>query len=303
MTSLTRRQTLGRTLAGLSTIALAPTFARIAHAGDGAIDWQAWRTDANDFFRAPILLTGDEEALLIDGSFNFPQGRALAEAIKATGKRLSTIYISCSDPDYYFSLTPVKAAFPDAKVIAATATIEAINANVEKKIDVWGPKLGENGPQSLDEIVFAEAYDQPTLDLEGETIDIVTSSELENRRYLWVPSLEAALGGVYTFEGLHVWTADTPTPEERAAHVRELDALIARNPKIVVAGHAAEGTNNGVACLTFTRDYLLAYEEQVTKAKDSAELIAAMKDLYPGLGLEAGLEIGAKVTKGEMTWG
>lgn len=299
----TIRPTRRRTLAGLTAITLTPALAGIVRAGNGTIGWQGWRSDGNDFFRAPVLLTGEEEAILIDGSFNFAEGRALADAIEATGKRLSTIYISCSDPDYYFSLTPVKAAFPEAKVIASTAVIEAINGNVEKKIEVWGPKLGELGPQSLDEIVFAEPYDEPALDLEGTAIEIVTSTEMVNRRYLWAPSLQAAFGGVYTFEGLHVWTADTPTPEERAAHLRELDALIARDPKIVVAGHAAEGVDNGADCLTFTRDYLIAYEEQVAKATDSAELIAAMKNLYPGLGLEAGLEIGAKVAKGEMTWG
>jgi glyoxylase-like metal-dependent hydrolase (beta-lactamase superfamily II) len=57
---------------------------------------------SNGFFRAPLLLTGATEALLIDGGFSYPNGRALTEAIKA-GKTLTTIYISQSDPDYYFS--------------------------------------------------------------------------------------------------------------------------------------------------------------------------------------------------------
>lgn len=118
----------------------------------------------------------------MDGSFNFPAGEALVEQIKASGKELTTIYISCSDPDYYFSLKPVKTAFPNVKVIAASATIDAINANVKNKIDVWGPKLGEYGPQSLDDIEFAEAYDKPTLTLEDVRIEIVTSELLHDRR-------------------------------------------------------------------------------------------------------------------------
>ena len=71
------------------------------------------------FFRAPVLISGANEAMLIDGGFTLPDGKALAEAIKASGKKLTTIYISQSDPDYYFSLAPIKAAFPEAKVIAA----------------------------------------------------------------------------------------------------------------------------------------------------------------------------------------
>jgi hypothetical protein len=34
---------------------------------------------SNGFFRAPLLLTGATEALLIDGGFTYPDGRALTE--------------------------------------------------------------------------------------------------------------------------------------------------------------------------------------------------------------------------------
>ena len=299
MNHSTRRQTL-QGMAALLTLPLATTGVQASH---GALTWQALRTDAQDFFRAPVLLTGSAEAILVDGSFNYAQGRKLVEAIKATGKRLSTIYLSSSDPDYYFSLAPVKAAFPEARVLAASETIAAIRQNVAKKIAVWGPKLGSNGPQKLDEVVFATPFDEPTLDLEGQRIDIVTSKLLKNRRYLWVPSLSAAIGGVYVFSGLHLWTADAPTPENRQHWLREVESLIARTPSIVVAGHAAMGANNGIESLHFTRDYLVAYEQEVQRASHSAELIAAMKQRFPGLGLEIGLEIGAKVAKGEMSWG
>jgi len=49
--------------------------------------------------------------------------------------------------------------------------------------------------------------------------------------------------------------------------------------------------------------YLDAFEEELAKAKDSAELIAAMNTRFPGLGMEVALNIGAKVATGEMKWG
>lgn len=88
------------------------------------------------FFRAPVLISGARDAVLIDGGFTLPDGKALAEAIRASGKTLTTIYISQSDPDCYFSLAPIKAAFPKARVIAASATIAAIKGNVERS---WPP--------------------------------------------------------------------------------------------------------------------------------------------------------------------
>ena len=275
-----------------------------AHAqGAAPLQWQALPAGERGFFRAPVLLSGAREAILIDGGFSLPDGRAVVEAIKASGKTLTTIYVSQSDPDYYFSLGPVKAAFPSAKVIAASATIAAIKGNVEKKLAVWGPQLKENGPQTLADVVMPEAFDGPALQLEGHAIEIVAASELENRRYLWVPSLKAVFGGVLVFSGLHVWTADTPTPQARAAWIRNLEAIAARKPAIVVPGHLAAGAALDVSAVTYTRDYLLAFEEEAAKAADSAALIAAMKRRYPSAGLAPALEIGAKVVKGEMKWG
>ncbi len=53
-----------------------------------------------------MLLTAATEAVLIDGGFTMSDGRALAAAIRATGKRLTTVAVSQSDPDYDFDLAP-----------------------------------------------------------------------------------------------------------------------------------------------------------------------------------------------------
>src|SRR5664279_3228640 len=114
-----------------------------------ALNWKHFPAGPNGFFRAPVLLTGSTEALLIDGGFTYADGRALVDSIKASGKRLTAVYVSQSDPDYYFSLKPVREAFPDVRVIAASKTIAAIKGNIEKKLGTWGPQLKENGPQTL----------------------------------------------------------------------------------------------------------------------------------------------------------
>src|SRR4051794_36618243 len=108
------------------------------------ITWTHFPAGEHGFFRSPVLLTGATEALLIDGGFSFSDGRKVASAIAASGKRLATIYVSQSDPDYYFSLGPIREASPDARVLAAPSTISAIRANVQKKIDTWSPKLQDN---------------------------------------------------------------------------------------------------------------------------------------------------------------
>lgn len=267
------------------------------------ISWTHFPAGEQGFFRAPVLLSGERDAILIDGGFTLEDGRRLAASIEASGKRLTTVYVSQSDPDYYFSLGPIRAAFPEARIVAAPATVSAMQATAQKKIEAWGPKLRENGPQSFADVVLPTPWSEPTLNLEGETIDIVDARGLPNRRYLWVPALSAVFGGVLVFSGVHVWVADTATPEQRKAWLENLDLLAARHPKIVVSGHAVDGARTDASALAYTRDYLVAFEEELGKAEDGNALIAAMKGRYPHAGMGVALDIGAKVAKGEMKWG
>jgi len=275
----------------------------VARAEGTALSLQHFPAGEKGFFRAPVLISGPTEAVLIDGGFAYPNGQAVADAIAASGKKLTAIYVSQSDPDYYFSLKPIRAAFPDVPVLAASDTLAAINGNVAKKLEVWGPKLGENGPQTMEDIVLPTAYDEATLTVDGEVIEIIAAEGMTNRRYLWVPALQAVVGGVLVFQGVHVWTADTQTPEIRAAWVANLDAIAARNPAVVVAGHMAPDAAIDLSGVAHTKAYLLAFEEEIGKAADGAALQAAMEARFPGLGMGVALEIGSKVAKGEMKWG
>lgn len=268
-----------------------------------SLQWKHFPAGEHGFFRAPVLITGANEAILVDAGFRFSDGTALVDAIGRSGKTLSTVYISQSDPDYYFSLLPIRQAFPQARIIATSATIEAIRASVEKKLAVWGPKLGDNGPQSSQQIVLPEAFDGDSLSVDGETIHIVSADDLANRRHLWAPSLDAIFGGVMVFAGLHVWTADTSTTEARAAWIKNLDAMAARKPAVVVPGHMQPSAATDSSAIAYTRDYLLAFEEELAKARDSGALIAAMQRRYPDAGMGIALDIGAKVATGEMKWG
>ena len=95
--------------------------------------------EASIFPVSSSLIVGEHEVALIDAQFQRNDAQTLVDRIKATGKPLKTIYISHSDPDYYFGLDVIKAAFPDAKVIATPATIEAIEASQAGKVAYWGP--------------------------------------------------------------------------------------------------------------------------------------------------------------------
>ena len=74
------------------------------------------------------------------------------------------------------------------------------------------------------------------------------------------------------FSGVHVWTADTPTAEMRAAWIANLDKIAARKPAVVVAGHTTPDAATDLSGIAHTKAYLVAFEEELAKAKDGAAL-------------------------------
>jgi glyoxylase-like metal-dependent hydrolase (beta-lactamase superfamily II) len=240
---------------------------------------------------ASVLVTGDKDAVLLDTQFSRAEAVKLADKIKASGKHLTTIYISHDDPDYYFGLDVIHAAFPAAKIVALPHVIAGIQAKKDAKVAYWGPILKDNAPK---DIIVPQPL-KGDLTLEGQTLKI-------EQHYVWIPSIKAVVGGVAVFNGLHVWTADSQTPASRKQWLATLDSIAALKPATVVPGHFAPGLPLTPESVSYTRDYLVKFEAETAKAANSAALIARMKALYPSAGLESALDISAKVAKGEMKW-
>ncbi|RST50830.1 MBL fold metallo-hydrolase [Variovorax sp. DXTD-1] len=250
------------------------------------------------------LVTGQADAVLIDAQFQRNDAEALVKKIKASGKKLTTVYISHSDPDYYFGLDVIQAAFPDAKIVATPQTVAAIQASKDGKLAHWGPILKENAPKAL---VVPEPLAGDSIELEGRKIQVVgLDGPTPARTFAWIPSIKAVVGGVPVSANIHLWVADTQTPESRRDWLKTLGRIEALRPRTVVPGHFESNADGSmpysVASVKFTRSYLQAFETEAAKAKDSAALVAAMKKRYPKLQHASSLELSAKVIKGEMKW-
>ncbi|MGY3941623.1 Vmh family MBL fold metallo-hydrolase [Aeromonas tecta] len=243
------------------------------------------------------LVSGDKEAILIDAQFGVNDGKALVDLIKQSGKTLTTVYISGGDPDYYFGLEPIKAAFPEVKILASQHVVDHIKQTKDAKLAYWGPILAEQAPKQL---IVPQVMTASQLTLEGKTIEIKAMNTPS--AYLWVPSIKTALGGVPVYGNTHVWMADSQTTAARAQWVQTLNDLLALKPARVVPGHFLGTEPKGAEAVTFTRDYVLRFEQALAQAKGSAELVEALKQAYPALPLDDGLTIGAKVATGEMKW-
>lgn len=246
------------------------------------------------------LVTGPTEAVLIDAQFQRNDAQALLKMIRATGKPLKTIYISHGDPDFYFGLDVIMAAYPGVRVLASPATVAHIKKTVDKKISYWGPILGQNAPQKT---VMPEVLSDNSLTVDGKKLKIVGLDGHDPKHsFVWIPSLKMVTGGVVVYENVHVWMADAKTPDARANWRRTLDDLLALKPARIIPGHVIGTSAENRAAVAFTRSYIDAFEQEAANAAGSADLVTAMKKRFPAFTNLNDLTLSAKVVMGEIPW-
>ncbi|MBO2675393.1 MBL fold metallo-hydrolase [Shewanella algae] len=270
------------------------------HAESDALDFKVYNADGNSFHVNATLITGDKEAILVDTGFTRADALRLAAEVLDSGKQLTTVFVSQADPDYYFGVATLKQFFPKAKYLTTPAVHAQISAKLEDKLSFWIPRMGSNAPFKAQ---LPEIFKGSQLMLEGKAIEIKGDQGLlADRPYLWVPSSKTILGNVAVSGGLHLWMADSQSQSERAAWKAQLAEMAALKPAKVIPGHMLSESFLEQDNIAATLKYLQDFEQAEADTQTSAELIDTMQRLYPNAGLAMALEIGAKVSKGEMKW-
>lgn len=243
------------------------------------------------------IVFGPHEAMLVDAQFQKRYADRVVEMIRATGRTLKYIYISHSDPDYYFGLAEIRKAFPGARVISSAQTAYLIAATKDAKLRVWKDKLGEDAPT---ELAVPDAVTSNEMTIDGDKIEIRSNREDPAHSYLWIPSTRTVLGGISVLTGEHLWMADTTSLAAIDAWLKVIEDMKALAPAKVIAGHFMT-SDESPAQLDFVHDYLAAYR-QVAASKNSSAIVAAMTARFPNLPGRETLEFGAKVFSGDADW-
>ena len=239
------------------------------------------------------IVYGPREAMLVDAQFQKRHAQKLVELIKGTGKSLKYIYISHSDPDYYFGAAEIRKAFPGARVVSTAQTAYLNSATKDAKLAVWKDKLGADAPT---EILVPDAVPLDGLTLDGDKVVIRQQRNDPAHSYLWIPSSRTVLGGIPVLTGEHLWMADTTTPAAIDAWLRIIDDMKSLAPERVIAGHFLTASESP-AQLDFVQDYLKAYRQAASTSSASTGIITAMTARFPDLPGRETLEFGAKVFK------
>ena len=295
--SLSRRNLLTAT-ATLGAASVLAALDPAAAAVQGELKIQHYTADDNGFRVASAIITGAREAILVDAQFTLGHAHRLVADVLGAGKALTTVYITHAHPDHYFGIEVIKAAFPDAKIVATPGVLADIEKGFPKKIADWGPKLGANAPLKP---TLPQPLSGTSLALEGHAIEVIgpVQGDVANNTMLWVPAVRTLIAGDTVYGGTHVWTASSDKAE-RAAWAKTLERIEALKPEVVVPGHIGAGTPLTLAAVAHTRDYLKIFDEVAGSTRKSAAIISAMNAKYPGLPLGIILELGAKVAGGDM---
>lgn len=261
---------------------------------------QVYNASENSFGVASVIVSGKTDAVLIDAQFTLADAEKVAQEIKNSGKKLTAVYVSYGDPDFYFGLEVFKKYFPEVTAYASPATVEHIKATAQKKLDVWGGQLGNKVTSN---VILPQVLKENSIDLEGQKLEIIGLEEFPAKTFVWIPSIKAVIGGINVFgTTFHLWMADAQTTEARKEWISVLDKIDALHPAIVVPAHANSASPFDESAVKHTKDYILFYEEALKTNKTSEALTAVLKAKYPALTFDIALQIGAKVNTGEMKW-
>lgn len=254
-------------------------------------------TDAVSFFVTMAVLEKDGHAILVNTGFTRSAARKISHWIKEKGLILDKVFIMHCDPDYYFGLETVIREFPEVIAYASQETVDKICASLSDKLDVWKNILKEDAPVNP---VIPKALENGAVNLVG--VPFVFNGET-GRINLWDEKNRVLLGGIDTFNEIHVFLADTGSREKLEAWIKRLHALDALHPEILIPSHGVETGAFDKNALVHTREYLKSAMDGISRAENSRELTDFLLAAYPDRENKGVVELGAKVLMGELQWG
>jgi len=265
--------------------------ATVAPAPAPKLSLQVITGSAEGFLVTSTLVTGDKEAVLIDAELTLADGKKAADAVTASKKTLTTVFVTHWHPDHYFGFSAIKEVFPNAKLVALPATVEEIKKSWEAKVKQWKPLFKDAIPSKP---VVPEPLAGEGLMVDGVKLDVVggQQGDASNDAYVWIPSLKAVIAGDIVYDDVFPWTAET-TLETRKTWAATLDKLSALNPEVVVPGHQKADRRQAPSSIAFTKTYLAAFDEALAASKEPAELQSKIKAKYPDSALDIILKIAA----------
>lgn len=278
---------------------------RVNRHGPDKLATKVFVSNDDGFCVTSVIIMGKEKCAVFDTQWTVANAyRFLAEIVEEN-LELETIYLSHAHPDHYFGAAVLKEAFPNARVIAVPEEAKIIEAQWSQKWDEVVPEIGEINYVKR-EIPFhvepLEGEDKFFM-LEGEKIQVIDRL-MGDYRYntaIYVPSINTLMCSDILFNEAHPFTCEV-TQEERKEWLEVLDRLEAMDADVIIPGHMKFGMPFDKTSIEWTRQYILATEEELAKCTSCGEFYFNMDRRFNKAVLTKSNEMNSMVFFQQREW-
>ena len=230
---------------------------------------------------ASTLIYGKQDAVLVDTFMTVKQADALVDWVTASGKNLTTIYITHGHGDHWFGISALLERFPNAKAIATPDVVGVMRQHASPEIleKVWKPGFPGQIP---DRLVIAEELKGNIIKLEGHDLVAVElgHTDTDYTTCLHVPSIGLVVAGDAAYNDVHLYLAES-NAKTRREWISALDKIGSLNPRAVIASHKQPDNEDNPRIIEETRQYIRDFDRIAEMMTTSQELYDKMLELYP----------------------
>jgi len=231
---------------------------------------------------ASTLIYGERDAVLVDPLMTIAESRDLADWVTATGKNVTTIFVTHAHGDHFFGAPAILERFPQAKLVATPGVAKFMDAQ-------YGPRWFDGfwdsrfpGQISEQRPAVEPLGAGNVIELEGEQLHAIElgHADTDGSSALHVPSIGLLVGGDAVYGDVHLYLAESKGTGRRD-WLDALDTIERLAPTAVVAGHKRDGDPDSPEDIERTRRYIQQFDAAVEKAGNYQDLYEAMIALYP----------------------
>jgi glyoxylase-like metal-dependent hydrolase (beta-lactamase superfamily II) len=276
--------------------------------GDGKLSTVTCIATDAGFRVASVIIEGKEELVLVDTQWTLANAHRVLAEILEIDKPLKAIFCSHAHPDHYFGTQVFTDAFPKAPVYAFEDDIPVITEQFLPKLSHWKEEIGEHN--MADRAINFTNYKDGVLNLDGFEIKAIPHcwGDLKWNSKVWIPSIKTVICSDIVFNDAHPFTCEV-SPKGRQLWIEELENIRKMGPEVIIPGHAAFGKLFDESGLNYTRDYLIATDEELGAARSCPNQAAAVNQFFYKMEfrffdseLRKSNEMNANVLLGDREW-
>jgi glyoxylase-like metal-dependent hydrolase (beta-lactamase superfamily II) len=244
------------------------------------------------------LISGQNDAVLVDALLTIDQARDLAAWVASHGKSLTAVYITHGHGDHWFGMGTILERFPDARALAVPGVIEQMRrgSTPEFLTSFWKSRFPGQIP---DDLVLADPLPGYRIELEGQDLVAVAlgHTDTDETTCLHAPAIGLVVAGDAVYNDVHLYLTESDA-QGRRDWIAALDTIESLHPRAVIAGHKRAARNDDPRIIEETRQYIRDFDRIAGTANTARELYDQMLTLHPDRVNPGALWGAARASKG-----